>query len=83
VRADLAAQRSVMSLHEPRGQRRPGVAGCHPGNSAWASSLPDNHLKAFAGELREAVVAESPERVKRVLFDWQMVAEVRAGARST
>jgi hypothetical protein len=49
----------------------------------WVSSLPDHHLKAFAGELREAVVAESPERVGRVLFDWQMVAEVRAGERST
>jgi hypothetical protein len=34
----------------------------------------------FAGELREAVAAESPERV---LIDWQAVAEVRAGARST
>jgi hypothetical protein len=49
----------------------------------WASSLPDDHLKAFAGELREAVVAESPERVERVLTDWQAVAEVRAGERST
>ena len=52
---------------------------------AWASSLPDTdtHLKAFAGELREAVVAESPERVGRVLDDWQAVAEVRAGEGST
>lgn len=49
----------------------------------WASSLPDDHLKAFAGELREAVVAESPEQVLRVLIDWQAVAEVRAGTRST
>jgi hypothetical protein len=49
----------------------------------WASSLPDDHLNAFAGELREAVVAESPERVERVLIDWQAVAEVRAGERST
>jgi hypothetical protein len=51
----------------------------------WASSLPDTdtHLKAFARELREAVVAESPERIRRVLDDWQAVAEVRAGARST
>jgi len=49
----------------------------------WARSLPDEHLKAFAGELREAVVAESPERVERVLIDWQAVAEVRAGERST
>jgi hypothetical protein len=52
---------------------------------AWASSLPDTdtHLKAFAGELREAVVAESPERIQRVLDDWQAVAEVRAGEGST
>jgi hypothetical protein len=49
----------------------------------WASSLPDDHLTAFASELREAVVAESPERVERVLTDWQAVAEVRAGERST
>jgi hypothetical protein len=51
----------------------------------WASSLPDTdtHLKAFARELRDAVVAESPERVARVLDDWQAVAEVRAGERST
>jgi hypothetical protein len=49
----------------------------------WASSLPDDHLKAFASELREAVVAESPEQVERVLDDWQAVAEVRAGVRST
>ena len=54
-----------------------------PAAFPWASSLPDNHLKAFAGELREAVVAELPERVERVLIDWQAVAEVRAGARST
>jgi hypothetical protein len=52
---------------------------------AWASSLPDTdtHLKAFASELREAVVAESPERIQRVLDGWQAVAEVRAGERST
>ena len=49
----------------------------------WASSLPADHLKSFAGELREAVVAGSPERVERVLIDWQAVAEVRAGERST
>jgi hypothetical protein len=49
----------------------------------WARSLPDDHLMTFAGELREAVVAESPERVERVLVDWQAVAEVRAGDRST
>jgi len=49
----------------------------------WAGSLPDHHLTMFASELREAVVAESPERVERVLTDWQAVAEVRAGTRST
>ena len=54
-----------------------------PAAFPWASSLPDDHLKTFAGELREAVVAESPERVERVLIDWQAVAEVHAGARST
>ena len=56
-----------------------------PAAFPWASSLPDTdtHLKAFASELREAVVAESPERVGRVLNDWQAVAEVRAGERST
>ena len=49
----------------------------------WAGSLPEGHLDAFAGELREAVVAGSPERVERVLIDWQAVAEVRGGERST
>jgi hypothetical protein len=50
---------------------------------SWASSLPEEHLQACASELRAAVVAESPERVERVLIDWQAVAEVRAGERST
>jgi len=56
-----------------------------PAAFPWASSLPDTdtHLRAFAGELREAVVAGSPERVERVLDDWQAVAEVRSGERST
>ena len=57
-----------------------------PAAFPWARSLPDTdttHLKAFASELREAVIAESPERVGRVLNDWQAVAEVRAGTRST
>ena len=54
-----------------------------PAAFPWASSLPDDHLNTFAGELCEAVVAESPERVERVLDDWQAVAEVRAGERST
>jgi hypothetical protein len=54
-----------------------------PAAFPWARSIPHDELKAFAGELREAVVAESPERVERVLTDWRAVAEVRAGARST
>ena len=56
-----------------------------PAAFPWASSLPDTdtYLRAFADELREAAVAESPERVARVLLDWQAVAEVRAGERST
>ena len=48
----------------------------------WASAIPVDELTAFAGELRAAVVAELPERVERVLIDWQAVAEVRAGTRS-
>jgi hypothetical protein len=54
-----------------------------PAAFPWARALPDDQLKAFAGELREAVVAEPPERVERVLIDWQAVAEVHAGTRST
>jgi len=50
---------------------------------SWASCLPDSQLESFAAELREAVVADSPERVERVLTDWQAVAEVHAGTRST
>jgi hypothetical protein len=49
----------------------------------WARSLPEEHLKAFAGELRETIIADSPKRVETVLFDWQGVAEVRAGERTT
>jgi hypothetical protein len=60
-----------------------GLPAVLPAAFPWASSLPDHHLTAFAGELREAVVAESPERIARVLTDWQAVAEVRAGERST
>lgn len=37
-------------------------------------------LAEFAG-VREAVIAGSPERVERVLTDWQAVGEVRAGER--
>jgi len=54
-----------------------------PAAFPWASSLPDEHLKSFAGELREALVAESPKRVETVLLDWHAVADVRAGKRST
>ena len=54
-----------------------------PAAFPWASSIPDDELMTFAGELREAVVAESPERIARVLIDWQAVGEVRAGTRST
>jgi hypothetical protein len=54
-----------------------------PAAFPWARSLPDEHLEAFAVELREAVVAESHERVERVLIDWQAVGEVRAGERTT
>ena len=56
-----------------------------PAAFPWASYLPDTdtHLNRFAAELREAVVAGSPERVGRVLDDWQQVAEVHAGERST
>jgi hypothetical protein len=53
-----------------------------PAAFPWAGSLPDDHLKAFADELRGAIT-ESPEQVERVLDDWQAVAEVRAGVRST
>jgi hypothetical protein len=54
-----------------------------PAAFPWASSIPDDELKTFAGELCEAVAAESPERVERVLVDWQAVGDVRAGKRST
>jgi hypothetical protein len=54
-----------------------------PAAFPWASYLPDDQLKACAGELCEAVADGSPERVERVLIDWQAVAEVHAGTRST
>ena len=49
----------------------------------WARSFQDDELKTFAGELCDAVAGEASERVERVLDDWQAVAEVRAGERST
>src|SRR5215471_15419207 len=54
-----------------------------PAAFPWASPIPADELKKFAGELRAAVIARSPERVERVLIDWQAVGEVRAGERST
>jgi hypothetical protein len=54
-----------------------------PAAFPWARSLPHDELKAFAGELCEAVVAEPPAEVERVLHDWRAVAEVLAGERST
>ena len=71
---------AVLLTNEMAASALPGVL---PTAFPWAGSLPDDHLKAFAGELRAAVVAELPERVERVLIDWQAVAEVRAGERST
>ncbi len=73
---------AVLLTSEMAASALPGVL---PAAFPWAGSLPDTdtHLRAFAGELREAVVAESPERVERVLLDWQAVAEVRAGERPT
>jgi len=49
----------------------------------WARSFQDDELKTFADELCDAVAGEASERVERVLDDWQAVAEVRAGERST
>jgi|SRR5215467_5545055 len=49
----------------------------------WARSIPFDELKRFADALREAIIAESPEQVERVLVDWQAVGEVLAGERST
>ena len=71
---------AVLLTSEVAASALPGVL---PTAFPWAGSLPEDHLKTFAGELREAVVAESPERVERVLIDWQAVAEVRAGERTT
>ncbi len=71
---------AVLLTNEMAASALPAVL---PAAFPWASSIPQDELKAFAGELREAVIAESPGRVDRVLIDWQAVAEVRAGARST
>ena len=49
----------------------------------WARFFQDDELKTFADELCDAVAGEASERVERVLDDWQAVAEVRAGERST
>ncbi|HEY3087089.1 MAG TPA: hypothetical protein VGJ59_03390 [Jatrophihabitantaceae bacterium] len=71
---------AVLLTNEMAADALPAVL---PAAFPWAGSLPDDHLNAFAGELREAVVAKSHERVERVLTDWQAVADVRAGTRST
>jgi hypothetical protein len=71
---------AVLLANEMAASALPAVL---PAAFPWAGSLPDDHLTAFAGDLREAAVAESPQRVERVLADWQAVAEVRAGERST
>lgn len=71
---------SALLANEVAGGVLPAVL---PTAFPWARSLPEEHLKAFAAELREAVITESPKRVETVLFDWQEVAEVRAGERTT
>jgi len=71
---------AALLTHEMAVSALPAVL---PAAFSWARSIPDDELKTFAGALREAVVAESPERVERVLLDWQAVGEVRAGERST
>jgi hypothetical protein len=71
---------AVMLASEPAASALPAVL---PATFPWAGSIPVDELTAFASELREAVVAESPEQIERVLTDWQAVAEVRAGQRST
>jgi hypothetical protein len=76
----IAQLLAVLLTNETAASALPAVL---PAAFPWAGSLPEDHLTAFAGELRDAVVAESPEHVERVLIDWQAVAEVRAGTRST
>ena len=71
---------AVLLASEPAANALPAVL---PATFPWAGSIPVDELTAFAGEPREAIVAESPEHIERVLTDWQAVAEVRAGRRST
>lgn len=75
--ADLLA---VLLTSEMAASALPAVL---PAAFPWASSIPVDELEAFAGELRQAVVDEAADRIERVLNDWQAVAEVRAGTRST
>ena len=76
----LAQLAAVLLTNETAAGALPAVL---PAAFPWASALPDHHLTAFAGELCQAVVAERPGEVERVLVDWQAVGEVRAGERST
>jgi hypothetical protein len=76
----MAQLLAVLLTNEMAASALPAVL---PAAFPWAGSLPDDHLKAFASELREVVIAEPPGQVERVLADWQAVAEVRAGVRST
>ena len=80
--ATLAMSQLLAALltSETAARALPGVL---PAAFPWAAAIPDGELEEFAGDLRGAVVAESPERVERVLTDWQAVGEVRAGERST
>src|SRR5262249_57795821 len=54
-----------------------------PAAFPWASPMTADELKKFAGELRKAVVAESPERIERVLIDWQALGQSPPGKRTT
>jgi hypothetical protein len=50
---------AVLLASEPGASGLPAVL---PATFPWAGSIPVDELTAFAGELREAAVAESPER---------------------
>ena len=76
----MAQLRAVLLTSEMAASALPAVL---PAAFPWAIPMTADELKTFAGELRTAVVAESPERVERVLIDWQAVGEVRAGTRTT
>ena len=76
----MAQLRAVLLTSEMAASALPAVL---PAAFPWAIPMTADELKTFAAELRKAVVAESPERVERVLIDWQAVGEVRAGTRTT